>query len=204
MTPGKYFPNGDQTPLTPLFPFGWGLSYTTFNFYNFSVQASLPPSASGRRLEELSIDLRIKVANQGLRAGATVAIATYSKLTRRVVRNVRETCGFAKAVLQAGETRELAIQIRLRDLARFDPLMTPPAAHEQPGAKQSRRAGQGSMTGAWVVDGGEYIFFLAPCVTNPALRDLHHQGDPLCNYSSAIDGVKVTVGQEGETFGIYL
>ena len=37
---GDYFGNGDGTPLSPLFPFSWGLSYTTFNFSALSVEVT--------------------------------------------------------------------------------------------------------------------------------------------------------------------
>ena len=58
--------------------------------------------------------------------------------------------------------------------------------------------------GAWVVDGGTYTFYVAPCVANPALRDVHHEGDPLCNYTTAIIGVDAKLGKEGELVGVYV
>jgi beta-glucosidase len=199
MKPGKYFGNGDQSPLAPLFPFGYGLSYTDFSFGNLTAtSAGIPSASSGRQLESLAVSLAVDVVNNGSRAGATVVIATYSKLTRGVVRHMRDVCAFAKVMLQPGERTTVHLKVRLSDLARFDPAATPP------GGAPLDDAGQ-YASGAWVVDGGTYSFFASPCVANPALRDLHHEGDPLCPHrESAIVGASASFGTEGSVFGVYL
>lgn len=238
MKPGKYFPNGDQTPLAPLFPFGYGLSCaqnaseppclyrahfprlraslprddlcscsravrvilfstdTSFAFDGLAASADhLPASASGRALESLTLNLTLTLTNNGTRSGAVVAMATYTKLTRGVVRNMKDLAGFDKVALAPGEAKRVTLPIRLSDLARFDPAQKPPLDV----AAAAQYAG-----GAWVVDGGAYSFFVAPCIANPALRDVHHEGDPLCSYASAIYGVQATVGKEGEVYGVYM
>ena len=130
MKAGKYFPNGDQTPLTPLFPFGWGLSYTSFAFDTLVAHTDgLPATASGAALETLTLNLTIKITNTGERAGAVVAMATYTKLTRGVVRPMKELCAFDKIALAAGEQRTLTLPIRLRDVRRCCPAAAPPARH---------------------------------------------------------------------------
>ena len=85
MTPGKYFGNGDGTPLLPLFPFAHGLSFTTFDFTGLQVAlpAHLPPAASGKVLRSLAVNVSLMVANNGSRSGATPVIVTYAKSTRR-------------------------------------------------------------------------------------------------------------------------
>ena len=204
MVPGKYFGNGDGTPLTPLFPFGHGLSYTTFQYDGLAAStASLPATwHSGLRFQ-----LHLTVRNNGTRAGSTVVLAAYTRQTRGVVRHMKELCAFAKVHLNAGEERTVAMDVRVSDLARYDPY----AARDAPPVEMSTGGGgahgglsEYSYPGAWLIDGGAYTFFAAGCISNPALRDAHHHGDPDCPYATAIDGVTVSIGREGEVFGRFV
>jgi hypothetical protein len=101
MISGNYFGNGDDTPLSPLFPFSYGLSYTTFNFSALAVDVSdVPPSISGGvngdKLANFSVAISVLVTNTGSVAGSTPVMAVYSKLTHGVVRNLRDLAGFVK------------------------------------------------------------------------------------------------------------
>ncbi len=101
MISGNYFGNGDDTPLSPLFPFSYGLSYTTFNFSALAVDVSdVPPPISGGvngdKLANFSVAISVLVTNTGAVAGSTPVMAVYSKLTHGVVRNLRDLAGFVK------------------------------------------------------------------------------------------------------------
>ena len=101
---------------------------------------------------------------------------------------MKSVCGFTKVGLAAGETKRVQIAVKLKDLARYGPTF-----------------GHGAHAEAYVVDGGEYDFFAANCVANPALRDVHHEGDPTCPYrESAIVGAKGLFGREGAVYGVYV
>lgn len=191
MSVGPYFGNGDNTPLLPLFPFAWGLSYTAFAFDDLVVDvSSLPQALSGLAMADLTLDVSVTATNRGTRAGATVVFVTYAKLTRMVVRNLRELAGFSKVFLQPGESRNVTIPIRVVDLARYDPT-----------AQWRDQLGK-PVTGAYVVDGGHYTFFAGDCVSNPALNYLPWENP--CTHDTATKGVTATIGEAAELFGVYL
>ncbi|HEX2857768.1 MAG TPA: glycoside hydrolase family 3 N-terminal domain-containing protein [Propionibacteriaceae bacterium] len=88
------------------FPFGHGLSYTTFAYSDLSVGST----ASGVRLE-------VTVTNTGDRAGREVVQAYVSVDRSSVVRAPRELKGFADVTLDPGESRRVGIDIPMDDLA---------------------------------------------------------------------------------------
>ena len=101
--------------MKPLFPFGHGLSYTTFSYANLAVSADGAGTAADPRYN-VSFD----VSNTGTRAGATVAQAYVSDEHSRVARPPKELKGFAKVTLQPGETRRVTVPLDLRSLAYYD------------------------------------------------------------------------------------
>ncbi|MCX7522906.1 glycoside hydrolase family 3 C-terminal domain-containing protein [Microbacterium sp. STN6] len=91
------------------YPFGHGLSYTTFEYSNARVEAD----ASG-------LVVRVTVANTGGRDGAEVVQVYTSLPVSAVARAPRELKGFAKVALAAGSSREVEIRVRREDLAIWD------------------------------------------------------------------------------------
>lgn len=91
------------------YPFGHGLSYTTFDYSDASVSAD----ASG-------LTVRVTVTNSGDRAGAEVVQVYTSLPGSAVVRAPRELKGFAKVALDAGESREVEVLVRRADLGYWD------------------------------------------------------------------------------------
>ncbi len=81
----------------PLFPFGFGLSYTTFSFANLQVPAT---AASGS-----TVTVSFDVTNTGSVAGAEVAQLYVSDPSAKVSRPERELKGFEKVRLAPGETQ---------------------------------------------------------------------------------------------------
>ena len=90
----------------PLFPFGFGLSYTTFNFSNLQVPSS---AASGS-----TVSVSFDVANTGSVAGAEVAQLYVSDPSTKAVRPERELKGFEKVILAPGETKHLTLKLDAR------------------------------------------------------------------------------------------
>lgn len=105
----------EHNGVKPLFPFGYGLSYTTFKFENLSV-APVSASNSGA-LYTVSFDL----TNTGDRAGAEVAQVYVADGHSKIPRPAKELKGFAKVSLQPGETRHVTVDLDARAFAYFDP-----------------------------------------------------------------------------------
>lgn len=91
--------------VAPRFPFGYGLSYTTFKYSNLSTS----PTA-------VSFD----VTNTGKRAGAAVPQVYVHEARSAVSRPPKELKGFAKVVLAPGETRHVSVPLDLRSFAYYD------------------------------------------------------------------------------------
>jgi beta-glucosidase len=90
----------------PLFPFGFGLSYTTFSFSNLQVPAT---AASGS-----TVPVSFDVTNTGSVAGAEVAQLYVSDPSATVSRPERELKGFEKVRLAPGETRRVTLNLDAR------------------------------------------------------------------------------------------
>lgn len=103
----------EQNHVKPLFPFGYGLSYTTFKYANLSVAAASGPGV----LYTVSFDL----TNTGNRAGAEVAQVYVADGHSKIARPAKELKGFAKVVLQPGEKKHITVDLDARAFAYFDP-----------------------------------------------------------------------------------
>jgi len=95
-----------------LFPFGFGLSYTTFKFSKLDVPASAASSSA--------INVSFDVTNAGSVAGAEVAQLYVSDPSAQVDRPERELKGFAKVRLDPGETRHVTISLDARAFSYWD------------------------------------------------------------------------------------
>ncbi|HEY5793056.1 MAG TPA: fibronectin type III-like domain-contianing protein, partial [Chthoniobacterales bacterium] len=103
----------DAKKIEPLFPFGYGLSYTTFDFKNLKLSS---PSLDPKGRVQISVD----VTNTGKRAGAEVVQLYVRDPKPAVEKAVRELKGFAKVALQPGETKTVTLALTPRDFAWFD------------------------------------------------------------------------------------
>jgi len=103
----------DRENLTPLFPFGHGLSYTTFAYG--PIRLSSPTLAT-----DGSLSVTVPIKNTGARAGAEVVELYVHDLAPRIDKPVRELKGFAKITLKLGEEKTVTLPITPRDLAYFD------------------------------------------------------------------------------------
>ena len=98
------------TPNEPLYPFGYGLSYTTFEYSDLKVEN--PRAKIGENVT-VSVTLR----NSGDRDGSEVAQLYIRDLVGSVTRPVRELKGFEKVFLKAGESRRLTFVLTPRELS---------------------------------------------------------------------------------------
>jgi beta-glucosidase len=97
----------------PLFPFGYGLSYTTFKYSNLDVKPSTTGDGS---LYDVSFD----VTNTGQVAGADVAQIYVGDSHAKVSRPPKELKGFTKVSLKPGETRRVTVPLTARSFSYYD------------------------------------------------------------------------------------
>ena len=98
------------TPNTPLYPFGYGLSYTNFAFDQLEI--ARPQVAMGE-----NVVVRVRVTNAGKTDGATVAQLYIRDKVASTTRPVRELKGFKKVFLKAGESQIVEFIITPEDMA---------------------------------------------------------------------------------------
>lgn len=96
----------------PLFPFGYGLSYTTFRFSNLTAPST---AASGS-----TVPVGFDVTNTGREQGAEVAQLYVSDPSAKVDRPERELKGFAKVQLAPGETKHVTLDLDPRSFSYWD------------------------------------------------------------------------------------
>jgi len=103
----------DQRGLEPLFPFGHGLSYTTFEYTNLRLSSeAITP--------EQRLTVSLDVTNTGQRAGQEVVQLYVRDETASVERPPKELKGFAKITLAPGETKTGTFTLDPRSLAFWD------------------------------------------------------------------------------------
>jgi beta-glucosidase len=100
----------EHNHVKPLFPFGYGLSYTTFKFANLAVS---PESAGANPQVNVAFD----VTNTGSRKGAEVAQVYVSPDHAKVERPERELKGFDRVELEPGETKHVSVTLDARAFA---------------------------------------------------------------------------------------
>ena len=100
----------DKKKMDVLFPFGFGLSYTTFAFSNLRLSAD-----SIRDTDSLTVTAT--VTNTGKRAGKAVAQLYVGDVESTVIRPVRELKGFEKVLLQPGESKNVSFILDKRSFA---------------------------------------------------------------------------------------
>ena len=103
----------DHLGIKPLFPFGFGLSYTNFQYSNLRVE---PGDSADRCNAKVSFDIR----NTGQTAGAEIAELYVGAIQPKVERPPKELKGFAKVLLQPGESKRVTLSLDQRSFAYFD------------------------------------------------------------------------------------
>jgi beta-glucosidase len=108
--PGVTWSSYNDVPNDPLYPFGFGLSYTTFTYSEPKVSAA----EIGR---DGSLQVTVAVTNSGARPGVEVAQLYVRDLVGSLTRPVKELKGFQKVELQPGQSREVTFTLKASDLA---------------------------------------------------------------------------------------
>jgi beta-glucosidase len=125
--------------IEPLYPFGFGLSYTSFSFSNLSVS---PETASPDGPITVSFD----VTNTGPREGADVAQLYVGDPSAKVDRPVKELKGYEKVWLEPGKSRHVTLSLDRRSLAYWD-----------------------TASNGWKVDPGKFVVYVGDSSENTPL-----------------------------------
>jgi beta-glucosidase len=105
----KFKSNYLDSPNSPLFPFGYGLSYTTFEYSDVSL-SSTTLSAGG------TLEAKVTVSNTGEYDGEEVVQLYIRDVVTSITRPVKEMKGFQKIFLKAGESKEVSFSLSEEDL----------------------------------------------------------------------------------------
>ena len=126
----------DTKKITPLFPFGYGLSYTTFEYGKLSTD---------KKVYEQNdlVKLLFTVKNSGGNDGSEITQIYVSQPKASVIRPVKELKAFKKVFLKAGETQTIELEVKVKDLAFYN-----------------------DKTQSWVVEPGEFILYNAASSAN--------------------------------------
>jgi beta-glucosidase len=100
-----------DAPTTPLFPFGFGLSYTTFAYADLSVDDATTDNV---------FDVRVRVTNTGSSAGTDVVQLFLRDEVARVARPYRQLAGFARVELEAGASNIVRFVVHPTVLGYYD------------------------------------------------------------------------------------
>jgi beta-glucosidase len=103
----------DMKDVEPLFPFGFGLSYTTFGYSTLSAPAN---ADSGKPFK-----VSVRVKNTGKRAGREIVQLYVHDVKSSLVRPPKELKGFQKVELQPGEAKTVEFTLDFRSFAFYDP-----------------------------------------------------------------------------------
>jgi beta-glucosidase len=102
--------------VTPLFPFGYGISYTSFRLSNLSL-------ASRKLQTDGTLRVGVEIQNVGRRTGDEVVQLYISRFSASVTQPVRKLRGFQRVTLQSGEKRQVEFVLKPEDLGFYDRTM---------------------------------------------------------------------------------
>ncbi len=103
----------DQKGVEPLFPFGFGLSYTTFEYSDLQVPKTVQPGEP--------VEVSVTVTNTGVRAGKEVVQLYVADKVSSLARPPKELKGFKKVSLDPGESKTIDFTLDQRALSFYDP-----------------------------------------------------------------------------------
>jgi len=108
----------DTQKIEPLFPFGYGLSYTTFAFKNLTIT---PKSLSINGDSQPSVTVSVEATNTGKKFGrAVVELYLGFPSTADIPQPPAQLKGFAKVTLKPGQTRRIGLELNARAFSYWD------------------------------------------------------------------------------------
>ena len=107
------FANYVDLPHTPRYPFGYGLSYTNFEYCDLHIEK--PATAPDE-----DVVITVKIKNTGDRAGTEIVQMYLRDEYASMVRPVKELAGFARVELQPGEAKEVTFRVNPSQMAFLD------------------------------------------------------------------------------------
>lgn len=110
---GNWYSRYRDIPNEPLYPFGFGLSYTSFAYS--SLQLSKATMAAGE-----TVTASVTITNTGSRAGEEIAQLYIRDLVANRIRPVKELKGFQKIMLQPGEQKTISFKLDVAMLSYLD------------------------------------------------------------------------------------
>jgi len=138
----------EHNGIKPLFPFGYGLSYTTFRYRNLSIHpVDRATTKAGTPSQNALYEVSCDVTNTGSRDGADIAEVYVGESNPSVPRPPKELKGFARVSLHPGETQHVSVPLNARAFSYFDTV-----AHE------------------WRVNPGEFTVFVGRSVEQIELK----------------------------------
>jgi beta-glucosidase len=124
----------------PLYPFGYGLSYTTFQYRNLKLSTARLPKTG-------NLTVSVDVKNTGSQKGDEVVQLYVAHLNSKVERARQELKGFQRVAIQPNRTKTVTLTVKAEDLAYWD-------------EKQNK----------WVVEEDQVKFMVGPSSAAPALQ----------------------------------
>ncbi|MDR6711389.1 beta-glucosidase [Pseudomonas hunanensis] len=130
----------DKKHAKPLYPFGFGLSYTTFSYSDLKLSSNVMTPGN-------TIDVKFTLTNTGDKAGFEVAQLYIQPIDAQVERPHKELKGFTKVWLEPGQSKTVSLPIDSRSLAYFV-----------------------QNTDSWDVDAGKFKVWVGPDSENLTLQ----------------------------------
>jgi beta-glucosidase len=124
--PGRWKTGYQDESRDPLYPFGHGLTYTTFRYGDVTVRTPML-----RATDELRVSAEIE--NVGATRGTEVVQLYVRTRVAPTTRPLRELKGFARVTLAPGERRTVELSVRAHDLGSYDTAMkwiVPPGSYD--------------------------------------------------------------------------
>lgn len=107
----------DKKDIEPLFPFGYGMSYTTFEYSGMTV-------SSEEINDDKTLAVTVDVTNTGSREGMEIVQLYVKDKQSTVMRPEKELKGFEKVSLKPGETKKIAFHLDKRSFAYYEPAIS--------------------------------------------------------------------------------
>ena len=110
----------DKSGVKPLFPFGYGLSYTSFAYKNLTIAPASDSTSDAARSKDRLVTVGFDVTNTGARGGAEVSQVYVGDRHAAVPRPVKELKGFAKVELDPGQSKHVQVMLDRRAFSYYD------------------------------------------------------------------------------------